>query len=273
MKSAFTRNIVIIGSGNLATHIALALYDAGHVISQVYSRSLSNAKALAERVGSRAVASLKDVTPDAQIYVIAVKDDAIPSVVKGLSHVSQNAVLIHTAGTVSITLLAGRKRYGVLYPMQTFTKTLDIEFSEIPCFIEASEPAVLHEIRCLAESISHRVTEADSTKRKKLHLAAVFACNMVNHCYRLAEEILAEENLDFSLLFPLIKETSRKVQKMSPKEAQTGPMRRGDKTVMEAQKSLLHDDDMLRLYDLMAESISQRYKSAKNPLINQKTTQ
>ena len=250
------KNIVIIGSGNVATHLSLALYKNGENIEQVYSRQIANAEILAERVGGKAVDNIADIKVDADFYFISVKDDAIPNIVANLRIMNPKAIVAHTAGSVALSVLSSKFAHSaVFYPMQTFTKSRELDFSVIPCFIEASDAATLNAVKSLAESISNRVVEADSAKRKTMHLAAVFACNMVNHCYHLAEKILADDNLDFSLLYPLIDETAKKAQLMSPKLAQTGPMIRYDKTVMNAQKAMLHDEDMIELYNIMAKSI------------------
>ena len=139
--------------------------------------------------------------------------------------------------------------------MQTFSKDRSVNFREIPCFIEASDNATLGIIKDMASKISDNVVECSSDKRKKLHLAAVFACNMTNHCYRLAEKVLEEEGIDFSLYQPLIQETANKVRELSPRKAQTGPMVRYDKTIMEAQIALINDERTRQIYRLMADSI------------------
>ncbi len=149
----------------------------------------------------------------------------------------------------------GGLSYGVLYPMQTFSKDRAVNFREIPCFIEAGDANTLEVIKQLASNISDHVQEVSSDKRKKLHLAAVFACNMVNHCYRLAEKVLEEEDIDFSLYQPLIQETANKVKELSPRKAQTGPMVRYDKTIMDAQIALINDERTRQIYRLMADSI------------------
>ena len=113
----------------------------------------------------------------------------------------------------------------------------------------------MSKIRLLAESISEKVVLADSEKRKKLHLAAVLACNLTNHCYRLAERVLQQEQIDWQLFLPLIDETARKVSEMLPKDAQTGPMVRYDVEVMNRQLALLPDERTRQIYRLMAESI------------------
>lgn len=265
--------IVILGSGNVATHLSVALKNAGHIISQVYSRTTDNARVLAGKVGAEPVDSIDAIVTDADAYIFSVKDDALEEVASAMQSyinsqkatVSQNqnsdnvtreALFIHTAGSISIEVL---EKYAmncaVLYPMQTFSKTREVCFADVPCFIEASNDDSLAKVKLLAESISDKVQVCDSQKRKKLHLAAVFACNLTNHCYRLAEKVLEEDGLDFSLFLPLIEETARKVKEMSPRKAQTGPMVRYDKKVMAMQMEMLPDTRTKEIYRLMSESI------------------
>lgn len=252
--------IVFIGSGNLATQVAIALSENGHDITQVYSPTLSHAQTLAEQIKCDATSDYHDIKPDADAYIIAVKDDAISEVAQHICPKNPNAVYMHTAGSVSIDVFRGHaQHYGVLYPMQSFSKNRKPDFKSIPFFIEASDTDALSIIRALAESVSQNVIDADSERRKKMHLAAVFCSNMANHCYRLAERLLNEEGIDFRLFLPLIEETANKVKTMSPKDAQTGPMRRGDNTVMQMQQSLIHDDLTKQIYRLFAESIKKDY--------------
>ena len=252
--------IVIIGSGNLATHLALALSRAGHEIVQVYSHTEAHARELAEKVGSNYTANIEQVHTDVDAYILSVKDDALSSLAATLCQRNTQAVYMHTAGSIPMNVFKGHaERYGVLYPMQTFSKGREVDFSIIPCFIEANDGETLTLIRSLAESISDKVVKADSERRKKLHLAAVLACNLANHCYRLAERVLEEEETDFGLFLPLIEETARKVRFLSPREAQTGPMVRYDESVMEMQLSLLPDERTRQIYRLMAESIHADY--------------
>ena len=146
--------------------------------------------------------------------------------------------------------------------MQTFSKNRKVSFREIPCFLEASDDDTLNTIRKIADEISENVVLADSAQRKKIHLAAVLACNFTNHCYRLAEKVLQEEQIDFKLFLPLIDETARKVSVLSPRQAQTGPMVRYDTGVMNMQIDLLNDERTKQLYRLMAESIHEDATSA-----------
>lgn len=248
--------IVFFGSGNLATHLSLALKNAGEEISQVYSHTEEHAKELAEKLNCTYTSNVDEIDKNANLYIFSIKDDAINEIAASICYKSSEAIFIHTAGSVPMDIFKGyASHYGVLYPMQTFSKHRQVDFRPIPCFIEGSDEQTLQLIRDLAESISDKVVLADSEKRKKLHLAAVLACNLTNHCYRLAERVLQKENIDWQLFLPLIDETAKKVAEMSPKDAQTGPMVRYDVNVMNHQIELLHDERTRQIYRLMAESI------------------
>ena len=248
--------IAFIGSGNLATHLSLALKAAGEEIIQVYSRTDAHAKELADKLGCIHTTNLDKIYLNADVYILSVKDDAISQIADSICHKCPHALFVHTAGSVLMDIFKGKaNHYGVFYPMQTFSKARKVYFLPIPCFIEASSKEDLAIIRSLAESISDHVVDCDSEKRKKLHLAAVFACNLTNHCYRLAERVLQEEEIDWKLYLPLIDETAKKVSEMSPKDAQTGPMVRYDVNVMNRQLALIPDERTRQIYRLMAESI------------------
>ena len=245
--------IVIIGSGNLATQLSLALQKAGKDIVQVYSRSEEHARTLAEKIGCDFTTDVEDINRQADIYIVSIKDDAISEMAATLAGVS---MILHTAGSIPMDVFSGHaQHYGVLYPMQTFSKNRQVDFREIPCFIEASDEATLTAVRSLAESISDHVVDCDSERRKKMHLAAVLACNLANHCYRLAERVVEAEHIDFRLFQPLIMDTARKVATMSPRDAQTGPMVRYDQRVMDMQIQMLPDERTRDIYRLMADSI------------------
>lgn len=264
-------NIVFIGAGRLATQLAQALHDRGHTIKAVYSRTMTSAKALAEKVGAVAtddidtlpvVGDLQFVVGDLQsatdAIIMAVKDDALPLLAAQLAERGASCPVYHTAGSVSIDVLSALPHHGVLYPMQTFSKERHVDFADIPFFIEASDDASLSVARSIAMSVSSHVTVLDSERRRQLHLAAVFACNFANHCYTLAADILERNALDFNVLLPLIGETAAKVADLHPREAQTGPAVRYDKTVIDRQSEMLADEPLTRqIYELMSESIHQ----------------
>ena len=250
----------MIGSGNLATQLSLALKDAGQEIVQIFSRTEAHAQTLAEQIGCPYTTSTDAILRDADVYILSVKDDALRALAAAVCGSRQHGLFLHTAGSMPMDLFKGHaSQYGVLYPMQTFSKTRRVNFREIPCFIEGSSAQTLVTIRLLSESISDHVVPCDSEKRKKLHLAAVLACNLTNHCYRLAERVLEAEQIDFRLFLPLIEETARKVTIMTPREAQTGPMVRYDQNVMDMQMSMLPDSRTREIYRLMSESIHADY--------------
>ena len=248
--------IVIIGSGNLATHLSLALKTAGETMIQVFSRTEHHASELAGKLGCSYCDHIDEIDKNADLYILSIKDDAISEIAATICQNRPDAVFIHTAGSVPMDVFKPyARRYGVLYPMQTFSKHRQVDFHPIPCFIEGSDEQTQQLIHALAERISDKVVEADSAKRRKLHLAAVLACNLTNHCYRLAERVLQEAQIDWQLFLPLIDETAKKVSEMSPKDAQTGPMVRYDVNVMNRQLELLPDERTRQIYRLMAESI------------------
>ena len=263
-------NIIVIGSGNLATQLSLALNDAGQKITQVFSKTKEHAAELASKIGCSYTDNIDEIYNNADVYIISVKDDAISGIADKICHKIASAVVVHTAGSINMDVLKGKARhYGVLYPMQTFSKNRKVDFKPIPCFLEASDEETLSKIRQLAESISDNVVLADSAKRKKIHLAAVLACNFTNHCYRLAEKVLQEEQIDFNLFLPLIDETAKKVSVLSPKKAQTGPMMRWDTGVMQMQIDLLDNERTKQIYRLMAESIHEDATSADDTCLQQ----
>ena len=263
-------NIIVIGSGNLATQLSLALNDAGQKITQVFSKTKEHAAELASKIGCSYTDNIDEIYNNADVYIISVKDDAISGIADKICHKIGNAMVVHTAGSINMDVLKGKaQHYGVLYPMQTFSKNRKVDFKPIPCFLEASDEETLSKIRQLAESVSDNVVLADSAKRKKIHLAAVLACNFTNHCYRLAEKVLQEEQIDFNLFLPLIDETAKKVSVLSPKQAQTGPMMRWDTGVMQMQIDLLGNERTKQIYRLMAESIHQDATSADDTCLQQ----
>ena len=217
----------------MASNMGPRLKEAGHLIACVYSRTLSNAKQLASVLDATATDSLEQL-PDADIYVTMLTDDALvelaPAIVKG----RPKALFLHTAGSVSIDVWkdAGAVRYGVLYAMQTFSKGANIDWSEVPVFVEGCNTTEQEVVTRLAHDLSGNVSVLSSKGRKKLHIAAVFSCNFANHMYAIADQILATEGVPFSVMLPLVRETARKVERIKPHDAQTGPAVRGDRKVI-----------------------------------------
>ncbi len=236
--------IVLIGAGNLATNICYALLNAGHDILQVYSRTQKSADDLARKVGCSAVSDLKKVSSDADVYIVSVKDSVISDLLPALcSGNKREKVFFHTAGSVPMDIFKGVAiHYGVLYPMQTFSKSRIVIFDDIPCFIEGNDDLAFETISTISTSISNKVYALSSESRMYLHLAAVFACNFVNHCYEISSEILSKQNIPFEVMLPLIDETAKKVHELKPIDAQTGPAVRYDQNIIKKQMELLNEN-------------------------------
>ncbi len=248
--------IVLIGAGNLATHLGKALHAAGHDMVQVFSRTMQSAETLASLLDAEPLTDMAQVRDDADVYIFSVKDSALEQLISQLCG-GEKKVFLHTAGSMPMSVFRGKTlHYGVLYPMQTFSKQREVDFSIIPCFIEANDEFALKQIEGLAGQISHRVFQLSSEDRKYLHLSAVFACNFANHCYAASQELLQQHGIPFDVMLPLIDETAAKVHGMTPKEAQTGPAVRYDENVIGKQIQLLENQPYFqKIYDSMSKSI------------------
>jgi predicted short-subunit dehydrogenase-like oxidoreductase (DUF2520 family) len=245
----------LIGAGNVATHIALALYGSGVDIVQVYSRDIAHSAAIAHKVGALPIDDMAKIDDSIDVFLFAVKDDAITELLKRAG--KKDVLMIHTAGSVSMDVFKEYTgNYGALYPLQTFSKSKAVNFAEIPVFIEASNDEAERQIEELARKLSPEIHFVNSEQRKKIHLAAVFACNFTNFLYDISAEIVAEAGLPFDVLKPLIAETADKIKTLSPREAQTGPAVRGDKQTMNAHLELLKErPDLQRLYTELSDGI------------------
>lgn len=248
--------IVLIGAGNLATHLGKALHAAGHDMVQVFSRTMQSAETLASLLDAEPLTDMAQVRDDADVYIFSVKDSALEQLISQLCG-GEKKVFLHSAGSMPMSVFREKAlHYGVLYPMQTFSKQREVDFSIIPCFIEANDEFALKQIEGLAGQISHRVYQLSSEDRKYLHLSAVFACNFANHCYAASQELLQQHGIPFDVMLPLIDETAAKVHGMTPKEAQTGPAVRYDENVIGKQIQLLENQPYFqKIYDCMSKSI------------------
>ena len=249
--------IVCIGAGNLATRLGWALKEAGHEVAQVFSRTVESASALAGKLDCPFTVRPDEILSGADVYLFSVKDSVLEELAARIAPNVGGALCLHTAGSMPMDVFRGHAaRYGVLYPMQTFSKHTSVDFREIPVFLEASDASAYGMAEELARSVSGNVRAMSSADRRYLHLAAVFACNFVNHCYALSEEVLRKIDVPFEVTRPLIDETARKVRQTPPREAQTGPAVRYDRNVMDRQLALLEDEpDMQAIYEAMSRSI------------------
>lgn len=246
---------VFVGAGNLATNLSISLMHKGIEVVQVYSRTEASASALSEKLKCSFTTDLDKVISDADIYFVSVKDSVLESLASRLVPGRGNCLFVHTSGSMPIDALPFEHR-GVFYPMQTFSKSKIVDFSNIPIFIEAGESEDLSKLNALAHELSSSVYELDSSRRRYLHLSAVFCCNFVNHCYAVSEDILKSCGVPFEVMLPLIDETSAKVHTISPKDAQTGPAVRYDENVIAKHLDLLNDKPVFQeIYRLMSDSI------------------
>jgi predicted short-subunit dehydrogenase-like oxidoreductase (DUF2520 family) len=253
--------ITIIGSGNVATHLSAAFKNAGHRIVQVYSRNMHNAALLAYHVGAEAIDSPRDVIAGTDLFVLAIKDDAIAEFVPYLS--SFNKLIVHTSGAVELQqLLNFTNNAGVFYPLQTFSKTKEVNFRDVPLCIEGADEAITKTLEGLARDVSNNVYRVNSAQRKVLHLAAVFACNFTNHLYSIGEQLLAGSGMSFDMLRPLIAETADKVKEHHPANVQTGPAIRNDDLTMKAHLQMLNQQPNLQeIYKLLSQDIIKNHNS------------
>ena len=250
--------IVLVGAGNMATAIACSLKEGGNAPVAVWSRTLESAALLGDRVGCAFTDDLASL-PAADIIIISVADNALRDVAAAVAHSFPDALLLHTAGSISIDALreAGATKYGVLYPMQTVNKNSPVSLKNITTFIEGCDDTITEQVKNIATLVSDKVVYATSEQRCSLHVAAVFACNFPNAVYNMAYELMQRNGLPFDAMLPLIDEAARKVHRMSPLEAQTGPARRGDNNVMNAHKSML-DDELANIYETLSNYIMKR---------------
>lgn len=247
--------IVFVGAGKLATNLSVALQKAGYTITQVYSRTEEAAKALGERIGCAWTNHLENIAKEADIYIYALTDSVLPHIASQPIG-NEEAIHLHTAGSMNKDVFSTKKRYGVLYPFQSFSKEQLVDFSHVPILTEGSDETVENTITKMAQRISERVYQADLEHRQRLHLAGVFANNFTNCMYAIAEEQLQKAGLPFDILLPLIKETAHRVETIAPRKAQTGPARRHDTNVMEKHIQLLQDDTSLEtLYRIISTNI------------------
>jgi predicted short-subunit dehydrogenase-like oxidoreductase (DUF2520 family) len=250
---------IILGSGNVAEALAVAMAARGGTLElvQLYARSEAG-RELAARLGVPFTDSPAALA-DADIYIMAVSDSAIGEL-SAQMNIPATAVVAHTAGGVSIDALSPHIAHrAVLYPLQTFTKGCEVNFAEVPLFIEYNDTVAGCAVRRLADMLSKSVAEADSALRVKLHTAAVFACNFTNHLYSLGNELLREKGLEFNILAPLITETARKaIASGTPASVQTGPAARDDRNTMQRHVELLAAEGKTNqetIYKLLSKSI------------------
>lgn len=252
--------VVFIGSGSVATHLALALKAKGVTISQVYSRTKINAATLAEKLNTSYTTDLSEIYDKADIYFYALNDASFRNTLKSFD--LPDAIHVHTGGSIPMSEFDGiARKYGVFYPLQTFSKEKEVDFSQIPICIEANNGDVQQKLLDLANLLNSKTYLISSEQRKKLHLAAVFACNFSNYMYDISSQILEEIGVGFDILKPLIMETALKVQSVTPYKGQTGPaVRFDDKIITNHLNMLKNRRDLKKIYKILSKDIYKRHK-------------
>ena len=242
--------IAIIGGGNVATHLVNAFSKTKEVaLVQMYARNITQIEHLKHKTP---ITNSLDLLVDADIYIIAVSDDAIANVSSKID--KKNSLVLHTSGSVTINTLKNNGRKGVFYLLQSFSKDKNVNFDEIPFCLEAENKQDLVLLESLAKSIGKKIYHINSAQRKQLHVAAVFVNNFTNHMYKIGADICEKHQIPFEILHPLIQETSAKITELTPKTAQTGPAKRNDRKTIKNHLDLLTEKQQ-EIYQLITKSI------------------
>lgn len=256
--------IIVVGAGNVGWHLSKALHDAGQHIAQVYSRLDGRAARLANEIGVSYITDLQEINPNADLYILAVRDAAIEVVAEKIrrrldTHFKHKAepLVVHTSGATPTTLLQTFfKYYGVFYPLQTFSIDRPITFHTLPICVDAAQTSDLDVLFKLAKTLTPKVYHISNEQRQILHVTAVMVNNFSNHLYTIAHDILQQENIDFNILKPLINETVNKIQQHPPAAMQTGPAKRNDDSTIQRHLTYLKKyPDYRKVYEILTASI------------------
>lgn len=252
--------VSFIGSGNVATHLALAMYNRGHVVDQIWSRNIDHARLLAERVQADPIDDINWLRTTANIYILAVSDDAIFSMAPMLR--LGKALVLHTSGATTINVLEHTStRYGVLWSPQSFVRDVAMDYGELPFCIEGCDEDTEHDIEEFISMISSHIYHTNYDQRQHLHLSAVLVNNFANCLYGVAQQLCDKQGVPFEILHPIIDTTTRKVRWGDVRFQITGPAARNDKKTLDAHRLLLADDPrILKLYNEMSRLIQTRMK-------------
>ncbi len=255
-ENELMRSVVILGAGNVAFHLTRALLQNTVNVRQIFNRTLSKAEEVGEANNIGYTNKISELEK-ADLYIIAASDTAVEE----LSHYIpfDDALVVHTSGSLGTNVLKGDYRKGVFYPFQTFTKTHKLRYEEVPFFVEAENKQDEDALFALADKISNEVHRTTHEKRMRVHLAGVWVSNFVNHLYTIGNKICEDNDLPFDVLRPLIEETAMKVQDMKPYDAQTGPARRHDEIIINKHLEIIEDSRLNQLYRLLSESIQRTY--------------
>jgi predicted short-subunit dehydrogenase-like oxidoreductase (DUF2520 family) len=256
------KKVSILGAGNVGTHLIKRFQNSGVVIHQVFTRHIERNS---DWEGINITDKIEELDNTADVYICSIHDAGIEDLGKKLAQIVGNQLIVHTSGTIPSTVLAhSTERYGVFYPLQSFSKKREPDWNEIPICIDANtleDKKLLHEIALHA---SPKVYHISDEQRAKIHVAAVFVNNFVNHLYHIGEEILLHEQLPFDILKPLIRETAAKIEHLPPSAMQTGPARRGDQLTIDRHLSYLSQfSDFQEIYARITKDIIKWNKQTK----------
>ncbi|WP_439153432.1 Rossmann-like and DUF2520 domain-containing protein [Winogradskyella sp.] len=255
-------SVVLLGAGNVAYHLYKAFKKSNTIeVVQWYNRTLKSISSYKNEV---AITDNLNTLKKADIYLMGVSDDSISSLSAALPF--ENRLVAHTSGSVSIHDLDKKNNRAVFYPLQTFSKDFELNFSEIPICIEVTEKDNLQLLKDLAEATNSKWYKINTEQRQTLHVSAVYVNNFVNQLYRIAHEISDAKSINFDILKPLILETAKKVQYISPYMAQTGPAKRNDKKTIKRHLKLIEDDEHKVIYELLTNSIKRTHGLMKRPI-------
>lgn len=251
--------VVLIGSGNLATHLGHVLHESGDQIVQVWSRSLTHATRLADQLSASATDDWAQVDLQADVYLLLIRDTAIPMAAQQLTSLGIDQLVLHCSGATDLQALSSFRQHGVLYPVQSFSKDIPVDFKQIPLGVEANTPDAYARLNTLASPLSTRVFDCNSEQRLALHLSAVFVNNFSNALFQISHDLLTRHQLSFDLIKPILKETVDKALEHVPIEVQTGPAVRGDQATLEKHlKFLSTDPDWQLIYQQISALISKK---------------
>lgn len=246
-------SVFVIGAGNVAYHLLSALKKEVQIVG-IHSKGVKNAKELSTLYNIKLYKDLVQI-PNCDLVLICTNDDTIHAIIKQIpSHLN----IAYTSG--SIELPEEYQNVGVFYPLQTFSKNKPLNLSDVPFLIEANNEILFHQLFKLGQNLSSKVIKANSSERKKIHLAAVFINNFTNHMTYISSELMKKNNLDWELLLPLLKETISKIEVNSPFESQTGPARRNDNTVIQDHLNML-ENEQKEIYQILTKNIIKTYNN------------
>lgn len=255
-------SIVILGSGNIAAHIAQALVSTDVVVKQIYSRNVSTGTKISNAINVDFTNDINKICKTADMYLFAMPPKATLENIEKLN-LDNNKILVHTDGSQNIDVFSNKTaNYGVFYPFQTFSANIKLDFSKTPIFIQASNATTKSMLIYLAMQCACNYYEIDDKQRIALHIAGVFASNFTNHCVNIAQDILNEHNIDEKLLFPLIEQNFNKILTNGSYHSQTGPARRGDvETINKHLQILKTNKTYFNIYENMSNSINKLYNN------------